>query len=190
MSEQSTTTTTAPEGEQQQQAGASGASAGSQPTAEDVQRLQQALANEREATKRAKQEAKELRSAKDELDQLRASSMTEQEKAVAQARIEGKTEALKTATSRLVQANVEAVAAGKLADPSDAVAMIDLEQFEVDDNGNVDRKAIVAAIDKLIAKKPYLAGRTGGSFDGGARSGSASSDDDMNLRLRRAAGRE
>ena len=83
-----------------------------------------------------------------------------------------KDEALAAANARILKAEVRAAAAGKLNDPADALAYVDLTSFEVAEDGAVDSDAIGAAIADLISKKPYLAaqgGRFQGSADGGAR---------------------
>jgi len=81
---------------------------------------------------------------------------------------------------RIVRAEVKAAAAGKLADPADAYRFLDLSQFEVDDDGNVDADEVAEAIDDLIKSKPYLAAQGGstkprfqGTADSGARKGNA-----------------
>jgi hypothetical protein len=56
----------------------------------------------------------------------------------------------------MVEAEVRAAAAGKLADPADAIRLLDLTGF-VDDAGEIDGKAIAAAVDELVTAKPYLA---------------------------------
>jgi len=101
---------------------------------------------------------KKLRAAEKEIEGLKTSSATEIEQAVAKARQETLTEATAQANSRIVKAEVMAAAAGKLRDPGDAAVHLDLTNFEVDDNGDVDRKALVEAIDELVKTKPYLAG--------------------------------
>lgn len=76
------------------------------------------------------------------------------------------------ANQRIVKAEVRAAAAGKLADPKDALRFIDTEQFEVDDSGDVDTEEIAEAIEDLLRSKPYLAAqgrRFQGTADGGAR---------------------
>lgn len=86
-----------------------------------------------------------------------------------------KDEALAVANQRILSAEVRAQAAGKLNDPTDALAYIDLSSFEVSDDGSVDTDAIGSAINDLISKKPYLAAqgsRFQGSADGGARNDS------------------
>ena len=83
-----------------------------------------------------------------------------------------KDEAIAAANQRILSAEVRAAAAGKLNDPADALAYIDLTSFEVGEDGAVDSEAIGSAIADLISKKPYLAaqgGRFQGGVDGGAR---------------------
>jgi hypothetical protein len=87
--------------------------------------------------------------------------------------------ALVRANERIVRAEVKAAAAGKLADPADAYKFLDLSQFEVDDDGNVDADEVADAIADLVKSKPYLAAQGGttkrfhGTADSGARKGSA-----------------
>lgn len=81
---------------------------------------------------------------------------------------------------RIVRAEVKAAAAGKLADPADAYRFLDLSQFEVDSDGNVDADEVAEAIEELLTSKPYLAAQGGstkprfqGTADSGARKGNA-----------------
>lgn len=128
-----------------------------------------ALEEERRARKRAEKEAKE---AADALAAIQAESASESEKAIAAARKEGESEATQKANKRVIRSEVKAAAASKLQDPNDAVSMLDLGQFEVDADGNVDESAISAAIDELVTQKPYLAvgarPAPTGNGDGGA----------------------
>lgn len=91
----------------------------------------------------------------------------------AQAVRAAETTALAKANTRIVRSEVKAAASGKLADPADAYKFLDLDQFEVDEDGNVDEDEIAEAIDELVKNKPYLAAQGGrrftGSGDGGAR---------------------
>lgn len=83
-----------------------------------------------------------------------------------------KDEALAAANTKIAKANLRAAAAGKLADPADALTFIDVSSFEVDDDGNTNEAALTAAINDLIESKPYLAAqgkRFQGDADGGAR---------------------
>jgi hypothetical protein len=81
--------------------------------------------------------------------------------------------ALAKANTRILRAEVKAAAAGKLADPADAYKFLDLDQFEVDDDGNVDSEEVADAIDDLIKSKPYLAAATAKRFQGTGDGGAA-----------------
>ncbi len=138
----------------------------------------------------------ELRRKAGELDKLRDAQKSELEKAVENARreaaAEATTAATKTLNRRLLQAEVKAAAAGKLSNPEDAVALLNMDGFVVSDDGSIDTKPIERAIDQLIKDKPYLAGAGApprpGSGDSGARR-PANGGVDMNDLLRKAAGR-
>ncbi|WP_406737614.1 hypothetical protein OG365_07205 [Streptomyces sp. NBC_00853] len=58
--------------------------------------------------------------------------------------------------AQLVRAEVRAAAAGRLRDPADALALVDLDAL-AGKNGEIDTKAVSAALDALIKAKPYLA---------------------------------
>ncbi|MGW4986321.1 hypothetical protein ACWEQ3_01540 [Streptomyces mirabilis] len=81
-------------------------------------------------------------------------------------------EATTKANARIVRSEIKAAAAGKFADPADALAFIDPAKFEVDDNGDIDEEEIKDAIEELLTRKPHLAAkatpRFQGSGDGGA----------------------
>ncbi|MEH0426623.1 hypothetical protein QBB34_09870 [Streptomyces stelliscabiei] len=77
------------------------------------------------------------------------------------------------ANTRIVKAEIRAAAAKKLADPRDALKFLDLEQFEVDADGEVDAEEIAEAIETLIKDKPYLAAATGRRFQGSGDGGAA-----------------
>jgi hypothetical protein len=96
---------------------------------------------------------------------------------------------------RLVRAEVRAVAAGRLADPADAIKFLDLSSF-VAKSGEIDGAAIAKAVDELLVGKPYLAAASSsapanghGSADQGPRGGSkppATVGDVMNAVIRGA----
>lgn len=90
-----------------------------------------------------------------------------------QARRKAETDAVAKANGRILRAEVKAAAAGKLADPADAYKFLDLDQFEVDDDGNVDSDEVADAIDELIKNKPYLAAATAKRFQGTGDGGAA-----------------
>lgn len=89
---------------------------------------------------------------------------------------------LDRANGRILRSEIKAAAKGVLADPADAYKFLDLDSFEVSDDGDVDEAAITAALKTLVEQKPYLAaqgGRFQGSADGGARNGAGTSIDDQ-----------
>lgn len=105
----------------------------------------------------------------------------EAEYAAAQEQQRVKDEALTAANARILKAEVRAAAASKLTDPQDALRFLDLSEFEVGSDGEVDASQIAKAIDDLIETKPYLAVQDGkrfkGDADGGARKESGQSID-------------
>lgn len=142
-----------------------------------------ALAEERNARKAAEKAAKDAQAA---LDELAKKSMTDSERAVAEARAAVRKEVLAEANGRLLRTEIRAAAAGKLADPGDAAALLgDLDRF-VGDDGEPDTKAIASAIERLVRDKPYLAaaGTRPGPLPGGGakpRSGTSSINDEIRL---------
>lgn len=122
------------------------------------------------AAKRAAE--KEAREARNELAALKAAAEgREAEHKAEQEAQRVKDEALAAANQRILKAEVRALAAGKLADPSDALLHLDTSDFDVDDEGNFDADAIKSAIDALISSKPYLAVQDGSRFNGSADAG-------------------
>jgi hypothetical protein len=87
-------------------------------------------------------------------------------------RREAAREATTKANARILRSEIKAAAAGKLADPTDAALYLDLDKFEVDENGDVDAEEISDAIEELLTRKPHLAAtarpRFQGTGDGGA----------------------
>lgn len=76
---------------------------------------------------------------------------------------------------RIADLEARASAAGKFADPGDALRLLDLSEFEVDEDGTIDEEQIADAIDALLTAKPYLSAQGGKRFQGtgdGARKGS------------------
>lgn len=80
-------------------------------------------------------------------------------------------EALAKANRRILRSEIKAAAAGRLHDPADAFVHLDLDKFEVDDDGNVDEDEIADAISELTTSKPYLAVQDGRRFKGDAGGG-------------------
>lgn len=145
-----------------------------------------ALAAEVEKWKKlSRQNETELRKTQKELEKAKQTGMTDAEKAIADARAEARESAFKEANQRLLKAEVRALAAGVLADPDDAVHLLDLSRYEPDRDGDFDTKAIRADLAALVKSKPYLGARPGnGSGEGGPRGGAGSGDFNGNDWLR------
>ena len=124
-----------------------------------------------------------------ELDQLKQASMSDLEKAVAQAKVEGRTEAAQQFGSKLASAEVRAAAAGRLTDQQVAVLLegLNLTAFLTED-GEVDRKQVAKFVDGIAPAGQE--NRTNGFPDlGQGARGGPSGMGDMNTLIRRSAGR-
>ena len=93
--------------------------------------------------------------------------------AMAKAQRDAEAAATTKANQRILRSEVRAAATGKLADPKDALVFLDLEQFEVGTDGDVDPDEIATAIDDLIKARPYLAAATVKRFQGTGDNGAA-----------------
>lgn len=125
----------------------------------DAMKAERKAANDR--AKAAEARAAELQA---KLEGREAEFTAEQE------RQRAKDEALAGANRRILSAELRAAAKGKLADPSDAALYINLDDFEVSDDGEVDTDALRTAIDDLLARKSHLAADSR-RFDGAADQG-------------------
>ncbi|MFD4523258.1 hypothetical protein ACFWP7_04850 [Streptomyces sp. NPDC058470] len=114
--------------------------------------------------------AKDNSDAADELARLKASQMSEQEKAVSEAEQRGRTAAAIEHSKELASARFEAAATRAGVDLGEAAELIDTARF-VDKDGKVDTDAITAAVKKLSKLAPKGAGRSGGDMGGGGGSG-------------------
>lgn len=111
--------------------------------------------------------AKANRKAAEELEKLKRQSMTEAEKAVAEAERRARAEAAREYGTRLARAEFRAHAAAKgLALGDDVFDLIDTSRF-VGDDGEIDEAAIKAAVAKLAKLAPKPGGTSGGDFTGG-----------------------
>ncbi|MFJ8109982.1 hypothetical protein [Streptomyces sp. NPDC096132] len=131
-----------------------------------LDRMKEKWRKERERRKAAESERDQIKGAggnADDSEQIR----TEADRA-----------ATAKANGRIVRSEIRAAAAGKLANPRDALAFLDVSQFEVDEDGQVDEDEIAEAIEDLLKERPYLGvaakvpePRFQGTGDGGARKG-------------------
>lgn len=88
-----------------------------------------------------------------------------------QIRADAEQAATAKANARIIRAELRAAAAGKLADPADALAFLDPAEFEVDESGEVDADEISEAISDLLTRKPHLAAGEKRRFQGGGDGG-------------------
>lgn len=70
---------------------------------------------------------------------------------------EARREAEQRANQKIIKAELKAAAKGQLADPTDVYRYLDLDDFDVDEDGNVDSAEMEEAIEDLLKEKPYLA---------------------------------
>ena len=79
------------------------------------------------------------------------------ESAAAEIRRQATREANAKANARILRSELKAAAVGKLADPTDALALLETHNFEVDANGDVDAEELSDAIEELLTRKPHWA---------------------------------
>jgi len=124
---------------------------------------------------------KQAREVREELERLRSEAALKdkpaEEQALEAARAEARVEAAGKANERILRSELRASATGKLADPSDAALYIDLTDFEVGDDGEVDSDALNDAITDLLTRKPHLAAGKPNRFDGDADQGARGKSD-------------
>jgi hypothetical protein len=99
---------------------------------------------------------KHEKSAKDtatELDKIRQANQTEQEKAIEAAKAEARQEGARSMAARIVDAEIKAAAAGKLASDQVTVLLqrLDRTQF-LDNSGEVDLDEVAKFVDGLAPK--------------------------------------
>lgn len=131
------------------------------------------------------QRAKENRQAATELEKQRQATMTESEKAIAEAEARGRTSAATEYGTRLARSEFDALAGRRNAefDTSAALEFVDLTKFLTED-GDLNSKAIQAAVERLVPQ-----GSTAPpSFDGGSRT-PPPAQQGMSQIIRKAAGR-
>jgi ribosomal protein L35 len=118
-------------------------------------------------------ERKRRRDLETELEKLRNGANRDDAPDAETIRQQAEQAATSKANARIVRSEIRAAAAGKLNDPKDALTFLNLDQFEVDENGEVDTDEIADAIDDLLKRKPYLAAATAKRFQGTGDGGAA-----------------
>lgn len=155
------------------------------PAADETAELGDAGKQALDRMKAERNEAKKSAAAlQKQLDDFKKASMTEAEKAVAEAEERGRTSATTEFGKELAQTQFDALAGRRNPDfdTSKALEYVDLAKF-LGEDGRPDAAAIKAAVERLV---PEPAGGPP-SFDGGVRTSTTGTD--FNQVLRRAAGR-
>ena len=120
---------------------------------------------------------KQAREVREELERLRSEAALKdkpaEEQALEAARAEARAEAAGKANERILRSELRAAATGKLADPSDAALYINLTDFDVGDDGEVDSDALGDAIDDLLTRKPHLGAAPLKRFEGSGDQGAS-----------------
>lgn len=146
---------------------------------------EKALQAWKERAKKAEADAKRAAELQAELDAIKAAQMTDQEKAIADARKEAeaaaRAEVLGSVNSRLFTAELKAAMATALrpeaqkdllVKPEVALALLGLDEYPVTETGDIDSEAISQAVTAYAAARPHLAAsatQSPGSADLGAR---------------------
>lgn len=148
----------------------------------EYERLQ---ANSRKWEERAKANAEAAK----ELEKLREQSMTDQERAVAEAAAKARADALAEVAGERVADAIRAVAAGRVADVDALIDGINPGRF-LDDNGTPDREAIGGWLDKVAPAPQEPTAPTFPDLGQGARGGQpmALNGDELENALRKAVG--
>lgn len=147
-----------------------------------------AIQAERERAAKFEKQLKEAEKLRKQLEEKHA---TKEEKAIAKAREEGKTEALQAANQRVLKAEVKYAAAGKLRNPSLAWALLEgVRDDLMTDDGDVDSGKLDKELKRILKDNPELSAertpvRTGGDFSGNGTAGTSNFSD----AIRRRAGR-
>lgn len=139
-----------------------------------------ALERWKQRAKEAEKTAKRATELEQQLEKLRRQSMSEQERAIAQARDEARAETVREMRKEMFSTRAVAAATGKLinpelvADPDVALKLLGLDDIPVTDTGAIDTETINAAVSALLERHSYLAATATaapatGSADQGAR---------------------
>lgn len=134
--------------------------------APNVKKLQSALDSERSLHRRAKRQlapwkrlARDLNVTPDQVREALAKvkPSKDDDKPDADAiRREAERDARRSADRRVIGAEVKRLAGPLFKDAADAVRYLKLEDYEVDDDGDVDEDEILADLQELLRKKPHL----------------------------------
>lgn len=143
------TTTTGTESTEGTDTGTEGSTSGTDTsTAETGTDTAAELTKWKDLARKHEDRAKTNAAAAKELDELKKSSMTEQQKAVETAKAEARADTLREVGGKLAEASIRVAAAGRSVDVDALIEGIDAAKF-LDDAGDPDTKAITAWVDKV-----------------------------------------
>lgn len=126
--------------------------------------------------RRARENEQRAKSNHDELEQLRRESMSDQERAIAEARDTTRSETLREVAGRLVDAEVRSASVNRPVNVDALLDGLDRSRFLTED-GEVDRDAVSTWLDQLApAQQPP---RVASDLGQGARGVNRSNPDDM-----------
>lgn len=139
---------------------------------------------------RARTMEKKWKTAEEARKKLEAKHASQAEIEKAEAKAEGRKEAMQEANAKVLRAEVKVAAAGKLKNPALAWALLeDVREDLLSDDGDIDSARLTREINKIVKENPELAAgqttRTGADFSGNGRTGGA----DFSADIRRKAGR-
>lgn len=98
--------------------------------------------------RRARENEKRSKDNHRELERLKRESMSEQERAIAEARDQARAEVLRETSGQLVDAEIRSAAVNRPVNVDALLDSLDRSKF-VDDEGNVDRQAVTTWLDQL-----------------------------------------
>jgi hypothetical protein len=138
-------------------------SAEQQEEREEVRDPEAVLAKNRELLDKLAAASTKLEEFEKAAEERRKAEMSEAERAIEEARKAGYEEAASVLGKQLLQERIIARSAGVLQDPTDAVALIDVSELDIDDTDAIDK-----AIAELVKAKPHLkvSGRRSGPTQG------------------------
>lgn len=145
------------------------------------------LAERLRASRKWEERAKANVKAAEELEEFRKQSMSETERAIEEARTEGRKQALTEAGSKIAAAEVRAAAVGRMsAEQVDTlIDGINLARF-IDDDGEVDRDAVTQFMDGIAPLKDDTAPSPLDLGQGNRGTGAGPAKTDMDSLLRAA----
>lgn len=122
------------------------------PAAEEPEELEAVLRNLEKQKNENIALRKRLGSVESELDKTKAAQMSEHDRLLNESYQKGVAETTALYATKLLHQSILTQATGKMADPTDAVKLLDLDGLDADDPDGIEE-----AIEELLTQKPHLA---------------------------------